>query len=138
MIRDRILIDAGPIVAILAQADAAHEDCITKSREYAPPFFTSWAVLAEAAWLLRGIPDGIPQLMDLLSRGLIVCQSLDVDAATTIADLARTYADLRPDLADLTLIYLAGRDGIETVFTLDRRDFTVYRDRRGQAFRLVP
>jgi len=63
---------------------------------------------------------------------------LDANAGPAIAELAFSYADLRPDLADLTLDYVAGRDGFQTVFTLDRRDFTVYRDRRGQAFKLIP
>ena len=40
-------------------------------------------------------------------------------------------------LADLTLVYVAGRDDIETVFSLDRRDLTVYRDRRRRPFKLI-
>jgi predicted nucleic acid-binding protein len=138
VIRERILIDAGPIVAILATADAAHRDCVAASREYAPPFFTSWAVLAEVAWLLKSASGGIPSLMRLLSGGLIVPLELDAAAPTAIAELAVKYADLHPDLADLTLVYLAEREGIETVFTLDRRDFTVYRSPRRQSFRLIP
>jgi hypothetical protein len=138
VIRDRILIDAGPIVALLAEEDAAHEACVNTSREYEPPFFTTWAVMAEAAWLLRHGSDSIPRLMGLVSQGLVVCLDLDANAGPAIAELAFTYADLRPDLADLTLVYLAGRDDFQTVFSLDRRDFTVYRDRRGQAFKLIP
>lgn len=138
MIRKRILIDAGPIVAILAEADAAHDECVAKSSEYAPPFSTTWTVLAEAAWLLRGVPNSLPQLMGLLSSGLIICPDLDPAAGMAIATLAGTYADLRPDLADLTLLYLWDRDDMELIFTLDRRDFSVYRDRRGRSLELVP
>jgi len=138
VIRDRILIDAGPIVALLAEDDAAHDACVNTSREYEPPFFTTWAVMTEAAWLLRHSSDSIPRLMGLVSQGLVVCQDLDANAGPAIAELAFTYADLRPDLADLTLVFVAGRDGIETVFSLDRRDFTVYRNRRGQSFKLIP
>jgi predicted nucleic acid-binding protein len=136
--RERILIDASPIVAILATADAAHAGCVEASRKYAPPFFTSWAVLTEAAWLLKRADGGIPSLMRLLGGGLIVPLDLDAGAFNAIANLAVKYSDLNPDLADLTLVYLAEREGIETVFTLDRRDFTVYRSLRRQAFRLIP
>jgi uncharacterized protein len=138
VIRERILIDAGPIVAILATADASHAGCVATSREYAPPFFTSWTVLTEVAWLLKRTDGGIPSLMQLLSGGLIVPLELDAAAPAAISDLAIKYADLHPDLADLTLVYLAEREGIETVFTLDRRDFTIYRNPRRQAFRLIP
>jgi len=138
VIRDRILIDAGPIVALLAKDDAAHEVCVKKSREYEPPFYTTWPVMTEAAWLLRRVSGGIPKLMGLVSQELLVCLELDTDSGPLIAELALTYADLRPDLADLTLVYVAGRDGFETIFSLDRRDFSVYRDRRGQPFTLIP
>ena len=76
--------------------------------------------------------------MSYLSTGLIVCDELDAAAASAIANLATSYADLRPDLADLTLVYVAHRDQVATVFTLDRRDFSVYRDVAGKPFRLVP
>jgi hypothetical protein len=36
------------------------------------------------------------------------------------------------------LIYLAGRERIKTVFTLDQRDFSVYRGDRRHAFEIVP
>jgi len=35
-------------------------------------------------------------------------------------------------------VYLANREGIETMFTLDRRDFGVLRMARGKKFRVIP
>jgi predicted nucleic acid-binding protein len=48
------------------------------------------------------------------------------------------YEDIRPQLAHAALVYLAQREGIDTIFTLDRRDFAVYRNLRKRAFRIVP
>lgn len=48
------------------------------------------------------------------------------------------YANLKPDFADAALIYLADREAISTIFTLDRRDFGIYRDRNGRPIRLLP
>jgi predicted nucleic acid-binding protein len=45
---------------------------------------------------------------------------------------------MRPQLADVSLVYLAGRERIETIFTLDRRDFSIYRTSRGRSFRILP
>jgi hypothetical protein len=41
-------------------------------------------------------------------------------------------------VADAALVYLAERERIATVFTPDRRDFSVYRLNRNPALRLIP
>jgi len=41
-------------------------------------------------------------------------------------------------IADGALVYLAEREGIDTVFTLDRRDFSVYRLSDGRSLRVLP
>ena len=38
----------------------------------------------------------------------------------------------------IRLVHVAEREGIDTVFTLDRRDFSVYRLPRGKQFTIVP
>lgn len=48
------------------------------------------------------------------------------------------YKSLSPQLADLSLVHLAQREGLETVFTLDRRDFSVYRRKGRAGFHLLP
>jgi len=48
------------------------------------------------------------------------------------------YENLDPQLADACLVYLAHRENIDTVFTLDRRDFSVYRTSVRKPFHLVP
>jgi predicted nucleic acid-binding protein len=126
------------LVALLASDDAEHVRCTEQSSALAAPFLTTWPVLTEAAWLLRHKVEAIPTLLGLLEDGLIECIELDAEAGRAIAQLARKYADIRPQLADLTLVYVAGKAGIGTVFSLDHRDFAIYRDQRGQPFRLVP
>jgi predicted nucleic acid-binding protein len=54
-----------------------------------------------------------------------------------IADVMKRYADIRPQLADAALVYLAEREGIDTIFTLDQRDFSVYRSGRRRPFRIL-
>ena len=48
------------------------------------------------------------------------------------------YEDMGVQLADASLVYLAERESIETVFTLDRRDFSVYRTSRKRALTIIP
>ena len=54
-----------------------------------------------------------------------------------IAFLER-YATAEAQLADAALMYLAEREGIDTVFTLDRRDFSIYRTTDGRALTIIP
>jgi hypothetical protein len=59
------------------------------------------------------------------------------DIAGINAILAK-YEDGGFQLADATLMYLAEREGIEHVFTLDRTDFSLYRTRAGKALTILP
>jgi uncharacterized protein len=94
--------------------------------------------MGEAAWLLRDTHQGLERLLGLLTRNVITCSELADETAAWMAESAKRYADLQPQLADLSLLYLAERERIGTIFTLDRRDFTVFRDRQGKAFTLIP
>ena len=42
-------------------------------------------------------------------------------------ELMSKYADCPMDLADPALVRVAEREGIQTIFTVDRKDFTAYR-----------
>lgn len=138
MAANRVLIDTGPLVALLNERDAAHGRCAAAVRDLPQPMITSWAVLAEAAWLLRSEHDGLIRLLALLDGGVIQCPEIDSGASRKLIELAEKYADLSPQLADLTLLWLSEEEGIETIFTLDRRDFSVYRKAGGQPFSLLP
>ncbi len=133
-----VLADAGPLVAILSPSDIHHEACVEVARNIAPPLLTSWPVIAEAAWLLRKRHLAVDHLLNLIESGAIAVLDLDKEAVKQTRRIMNRYRSLGPQLADATLVYLAEREKIETIFTLDRRDFRVYRTRRGRAFRLVP
>ena len=61
----------------------------------------------------------------------------ETDMPGIAATLAR-YRSLGIQVADASLVHLANREGIGTMFTLDRRDFGVLRLSRGRKFRLIP
>jgi predicted nucleic acid-binding protein len=95
-------------------------------------------VLTEAAWLLRTLPDGLQRLLQTIVDHDIECVDLERDALSWMMSVANKYSDISPQLADLSLLYLAERRSIQNVFTLDRRDFAVYRRSNGEPFRLLP
>ena len=134
----RVLVDTGPIVAILSQSDQYHRVCIEALRDMPGPLFTCWPVITEAAWLLRRDSNAIQQLLNSIDGGLLEMLTLTTADAKPISMIMKKYHDIQIQLADAALIHLAMRDGVDTVFTLDRRDFSVYRLPRGKSFRLVP
>ena len=137
----RVLVDTGPIVAILNRRDQFHRTCLEALREMPGPLFTCWPVITEAAWLLnRGASaaDHLQQLIKSIDSGFISLLSLSSEDAPAIGSILKKYQDIRIQLADAALVHLAARDGIETVFTLDQRDFSVYRLPKGRMFRLLP
>jgi predicted nucleic acid-binding protein len=134
----RVLVDTGPLVAILSAADQHHATCVQALRDLPGPLFSCWPVITEAVWLLRAYPRAVQQLLKSIGGGFVELLPLASLEAKAIADLMKKYADMRPQLADAALVYLANRDGIDTIFTLDHRDFSVYRSARKRAFRIVP
>jgi hypothetical protein len=134
----RVLVDTGPLVAILSRADAHHHRCVEALRELPGPLFSCWPVITEAVWLLRDYPRAVQQLLKSLGSGFVELLPLTSLEADAIAAILKKYENLRPQLADASLVYLANRDGVETIFTLDRRDFSVYRSARKKPFRIIP
>jgi uncharacterized protein len=136
--RNLVLVDTGPLVALLRRSDSQHESCVAQARSLPFPFLTSWPVVTEAAWLLRETTDGVDALLGQIEQELIHPLELDAATAGWLRAFMDKYSDLRPDFADASLCYLAEREGISSIFTLDRRDFTVYRTSENRPFHLLP
>jgi predicted nucleic acid-binding protein len=92
--------------------------------------------MTEAAWLLRQHPVAVQRLLESFTKGWIKLLPLDERDAEPIGKILQRYRKLNAQLADAALVHLAERDRIETIFTLDRRDFSVYRFSGNQSFHL--
>ena len=138
MTERRILLDAGPLVALLAQADSRHQLCVDTLATLYPPLVTCWPVLTEAAWLLRKQHRPIDRLADAHAAGLFDLLPLDSISLAEIAVIMGRYEDSGIQFADAALVHLAEREHIRTVFTLDRRDFSIIRLKRNRAMKLIP
>jgi hypothetical protein len=134
----RVLVDTGPLVALLRRNDIHHRVCTQTLRTIRPPLWTCWPVLTEAAWLLRDLPRALDRLYAGPRTGVYRVLPLPEESLESIAEMARKFRSLRPQLTDLALVHLAEREGIGAIFTLDRRDFSVLRTKRGKPFRLLP
>jgi uncharacterized protein len=135
---ERVLIDTGPIVALHSEDDEHHERCRQTLRALTPPLFTCWPVLTEAAWLLRTRPRTLARLFDGFDGGFYALLPLSADDLPPISAMMKRYESARLQLADAALAHLAERENIRTVFTTDRRDFSIIRLKRNRALKLIP
>jgi hypothetical protein len=134
----QVLVDTGPIVAILSESDEHHEACVEQLHRIRRPLLTCWPVITEAAWLLRAYPPAIWKLLSSFHGRPFELIPLGETDLPGIAAVLAKYEGLRIQLADASLVHLANREGIETMFTLDRRDFGVLRLAHGKKLRLIP
>jgi predicted nucleic acid-binding protein len=134
----QVLVDTGPIVAILSASDEHHERCVDQLRSMKGPLLTCWPVITEAAWLLRTYPRAVRALLASFNGGPFELASLNEADFSGIAMILAKYKSLGIRLADASLVHLENREGTEVIFTLDRRDFGVLRLARGKKLRVIP
>ncbi len=121
----KVLLDTGPLVAWLDQGDGDHTRCAAFFADYQGPFVTTWPVLTEVCHLLpRHI---VGRFMRWVAAGGMTVRELAPTAADDIATLMEKYGDLPMDLADASLVWLAGEMGLDEIATLDVTDFGIYR-----------
>jgi hypothetical protein len=94
--------------------------------------------MTEAVWLLRHQPLAVTRLLEGFDAGLFKLLPLDDDTVSWIRKFLQRHRRLGAQLADASLAYLAQREGIDTVFTLDQRDFSVYRLSGNRSLNLLP
>lgn len=133
-----ILIDTGPIVAFFDTSDNYHTLSIDTLKGIKEPLVTTWSVLTEAFYLLGFSWKAQDNLWEFIIRGGLEVWPLHTRLQARCRKLMEKYRDLPMDLADGTLVVLAEYKKIRKVFTLDHKDFNVYRPAHTKKFELLP
>jgi predicted nucleic acid-binding protein len=122
-----ILVDAGPLVALVDADDQYHKKCVAALKGLREPLVTAWPPVTKAMYLLGDLPRAQEALWEMLARGVLQLLPLDLTDAPRMRELMSKYADRPMDPADAALVRVAEREGIRKIFTVDRKDFGVYR-----------
>jgi len=133
-----ILVDAGPLVALVDADDQHHQRCAATFKQLRETLATVWPAVTEAMYLLSDLPKGQEAVWELLARGVVRLLPLDLGDVARMRELMRKYADRPMDLADAALVRVAERERIRKVFTVDERDFKVYRLHDQARFTVMP
>ena len=127
----RVIVDTGPLVALLNSADKHHTWTRTVLDDVEAPMTTCEAVLSEACFLLHRLNGGQDAVLELVARGIVtVAFSLAAELAAVRKLMAR-YASIPMSLAGACLVRMSELDPRATVITLDS-DFKIYRRNRRQ------
>ncbi len=121
-----VLVDTGPLVALLNRRESHHDWVRQQFSLLQPPLLTCEAVLSEACFLLRDIPAGADALWQLVSRGVVVVRFDLGSEVTSVARLMKRYANVPMSLADACLVRMAELQTDSSVLTLDAH-FRIYR-----------
>jgi len=133
-----ILVDAGPLTALIHADDKYHRRCRETLEKLDQPLATVWPAFTEAMHLLRFSWAAQDALWEFARRDILTFLPLDGTDAARMQQLMHKYRDLPMDLADAALVTVAERERLRTVFTLDRKDFSVYRPSRLGPFTIIP
>ncbi len=135
-----VAVDTGALVALLLRKDPAHDACcsVLGALPEGTIFVTTEACLTEVFWLIPNESRFRAALSKLLETLGIQTVPLELSALERIFDLQNRYEDLPMDFADATIVAACEKLNIKHVFTLDRRDFSIYRPLHSTHFQLLP
>lgn len=134
------LCDSGPLIALLDDADAHHERCVSMLAQLPPrPLLTTWPCVTEAMYFLgrRGGFAAQERLWMYFAAGLVEVYEPKETEWKRMRTLMARYRDAPMDLADASLVTAAEHLGVRTIFSVDSH-FRAYRLQDAHAFEVVP
>ena len=129
----KAIADTGFLVAFANRDDVHHDWAVGLAARVTEPLLTCEPVLAETAFHLQNSAVTLA----MVAEGLVTIAFECNDHLPQLAELARRFADRRPDLADLCLIRMSELHPRHSVITVDRADFRVYRRNKRETIPLI-
>jgi predicted nucleic acid-binding protein len=132
------LIDTGAILALLDRTDRWHDSCVDAFRQLRLPLLTSQAVLTELFHLVGDDRREMEAAWKFVRSGAVVLGTIEGSELHHMRALMSRSWDRPMDFADATLVYLANRESLSVILTVDHRDVTTYRIEGKRRFRVLP
>lgn len=131
-----VLVDTGPLVALLNANDRFHPWVLQQLALIKPPLVTCEAVLAEATHLVRHLPRGRVALLEMVDEGFLTIGMRIDEQSGPLMTMVKRYASVPMSLADACMVRLAELNPHSMLWTLDS-DFSVYRKNGRQVIPLI-
>ena len=133
-----VIVDTGPIVALLDADERHHAWARTQFESLSAPLLTCESVLSETCFLLRRTGADASMPVSLVRRGAlrVVDAVGSEERAEAVASLIRRYENVPMSLADACLVDILERTENGSIMTLDS-DFRIYRQARRRVIPLL-
>jgi uncharacterized protein len=133
-----VLIDTGAILALLDGTDRWHRLCVDAFQQLRLPLLTSQAVLTELFHLVGDDRHAVETAWKFVRSGALALATIEHSELPLLYALMSRYCDRPMDFADATLVHLARRESLSTIFTVDHANFETYRIDGKRRFRILP
>jgi hypothetical protein len=95
-------------------------------------------VITEACYVLAGFGPALERLRSIICWPSVEISSMSKERFNRAIEIVADYKDSKLDFADAVLMAMCEEYGLDTVFTLDRRDFELFRPKHLKRFKLIP
>ena len=126
----KLLVDAGPLIALYKSTDKYHQRAVAFSKACAATLHTTLPVLTEAAHFLDDA--GKLAMIKTVQREAVLLVEISHADFDRMGQVIEKFPGA--DFADASLVIAAERLDITDIVTVDRTDFGRYRTKSGRAF----
>jgi len=135
-----LILDTGPVLAILDADDPDHAACADLVRSCRQPLVLVSTTLVEIDyWIRKRLDTGVwSAFVGDIAGGAYRLEHVGADDLARAAELERAYAKLNLGLVDASVIAVCERLGEQKVATLDHRHFGVVQPRHCKRLQIVP
>lgn len=135
-----LVLDTGPIVALLDASDPEHARCVAMVQSISEDLVVPAPVLVEVDYWLHKLygPQPWKTFVEDVALGGYRLHHIDERDLVRAAEMEMAYESLDLGFVDAAVMVTCERLDETKVATLDRRDFSVVRPRHCDALTLLP
>ncbi|MGE0737969.1 type II toxin-antitoxin system VapC family toxin [Sulfurimonas sp.] len=122
----KTLIDSGPLIALFDGSDKHHLKVVEFLKTFKGELVTSWSVITEVSHMLDFNLRVQIDFLKWVELGALTLYEISQNDITHIRAMMEKYSDIPMDLADASLMYIADRQSIKNIISIDS-DFDIYR-----------
>ncbi len=122
----KTLIDSGPLIALFDGSDKHHLKVVEFLKTFKGELITSWSVITEVSHMLDFNLRVQIDFLKWVELGALMLYEISQNDITHIRAMMEKYSDIPMDLADASLMYIADRQSIKNIISIDS-DFDIYR-----------
>ena len=121
-----ILIDSGPLIALFDKSDRYHIRMVEFLKTFQGNLITTWSVLTEVSHILDFNLNVQIDFLKWVEMGGVEVYNISQNDLSHIIKMMQKYTNVPMDLADATLMYVAHKENIKRILSIDS-DFDIYR-----------